>query len=117
MSKISEEQKEKAQQLRDKLANDFDEKEAKEFASTNEDKKWYSDFILLFDMLNEKDFHLSQKSKLLIMGTLAYIILPVDIIPDFIPIVGWLDDVFILGLTINSLHDEIQRYKKRYKST
>jgi len=113
MSRISEEQQKKAQEIRDKLADDFDEEEAESFAKKNEDKKWYDDFILLLQMLKDPEFELSNKSKLLIAGTLAYVILPIDVIPDFMPIVGWLDDVFILGYTINSLSDDIARYKAK----
>ena len=111
MSTISKEQKAKAEELRDKLAEDFNEEEASVFASSNDDKKWYSDFMLLLQMVKDPNFQLSNKNKLLIMGTLAYVILPIDIIPDIIPIVGWLDDVFILSYTMNSLHDEIEEYK------
>lgn len=28
----------------------------------------------------------------------AYVILPIDLVPDFIPIVGWLDDLGVVGL-------------------
>jgi uncharacterized membrane protein YkvA (DUF1232 family) len=28
----------------------------------------------------------------------AYVILPIDLIPDFIPIFGWLDDLGVVGL-------------------
>ncbi len=31
--------------------------------------------------------------KALIMGAIGYIILPVDLVPDAIPVAGWLDDI------------------------
>ncbi|MCK5679673.1 DUF1232 domain-containing protein [bacterium] len=34
-------------------------------------------------------------------GALAYVVFPVDIIPDFIPFVGWLDDVFIVNWAVS----------------
>ena len=117
MSSINKAQEEKALALRTKLADDFDEDEARNFASSNSDKKWYSDFMLLFDMLRDPDFALSNKNKLLIMGTLAYIILPIDIIPDFIPVIGWLDDVFVLTYTLSSLQEEIDAYKEMKMGT
>ena len=35
---------------------------------------------------------------LLIGGTLLYLISPIDIAPDFIPIIGWIDDAAIATL-------------------
>jgi len=117
MSTINKAQEEKALALRTKLADDFNEEKASSFASSNSDKKWYDDFMLLFDMLRDPDFTLSNKNKLFIMGTLAYIILPIDIIPDFIPVIGWLDDVFVLTFTLSSLQEEINAYKEQQKQT
>ncbi len=39
-------------------------------------------------------------SKLLIMLTIAYALSPLDLIPDFIPVLGLLDDLVILPLGI-----------------
>jgi uncharacterized membrane protein YkvA (DUF1232 family) len=43
---------------------------------------------------------------------LAYVVLPIDVIPDFIPVVGWLDDAFVLGLAMTTLKDEIEKFKQ-----
>ena len=112
MTEITKEQQERTAKLRDSLAEDFDECEAEEFASQNQDKRWYSDFILLYEMFTSESYQISDKTKLIIAGTLAYVVLPIDVIPDFIPIVGWLDDIFVLGLAMSTLEDEIQEYKR-----
>ncbi|WP_143306467.1 YkvA family protein [Chitinophaga vietnamensis] len=39
-------------------------------------------------------------AKVLIAFTLAYLLSPVDLIPDFIPILGYLDDLLIVPLLI-----------------
>lgn len=32
---------------------------------------------------------------ILVLIAIVYIISPIDFIPDFIPIVGWIDDIFV----------------------
>lgn len=39
----------------------------------------------------------------LILGTLAYLVSPIDIAPDFIPIVGQVDDILLLTLLVSEL--------------
>ena len=39
--------------------------------------------------------------KILIISTVAYALSPIDLIPDFIPIIGYLDDLIILPLMIS----------------
>jgi uncharacterized membrane protein YkvA (DUF1232 family) len=48
----------------------------------------------------------------IIGGGLLYFIVPLDLIPDYIPIVGLLDDFAVLSAIINSLQDELADYRK-----
>ena len=112
MSEISKEQQKKSKELRDALAKNFDEKKAEEFASIHKNNSWYDDFITLYEMITTSDYKISNQTKIIIAGTLAYVILPIDVIPDFIPVVGWLDDVFVLGLATTTLSDEIKKFKR-----
>ena len=45
-----------------------------------------------------KDHRTSWPAKLLAFLTVAYALSPVDLIPDFIPVIGYLDDLLILPL-------------------
>ena len=49
------------------------------------------------------DRRVSAMDKLLVAGAMAYIALPVDFIPDFIPFLGEVDDVFILVMALQRL--------------
>lgn len=46
------------------------------------------------------DPRVSWKAKLVAFITLAYALSPIDLIPDFIPILGFLDDLLIIPLGI-----------------
>ncbi len=39
-------------------------------------------------------------SKLIVAGVVAYLLSPVDLIPDFIPVLGVLDDILLLPLGV-----------------
>ena len=41
--------------------------------------------------------------KLLVAGAMAYIVMPIDLIPDFIPFFGEIDDLYILVLALQRL--------------
>jgi uncharacterized membrane protein YkvA (DUF1232 family) len=49
------------------------------------------------------DARVSMVDKLLVAGAMAYIVMPIDLIPDFIPFIGEVDDVFILVLALQRL--------------
>ena len=49
------------------------------------------------------DRRVSPVDKLLVAAAMAYIALPIDFIPDFIPFLGEVDDVFILVMALQRL--------------
>lgn len=50
----------------------------------------------------------------IVLGTLGYLLLPFDISPDFLPIVGQVDDIALLSLLVTELSQElIEWFKKR----
>ena len=42
-------------------------------------------------------------AKLLLVGAVAYLLSPIDLVPDFLPIRGRLDDVLVLLISLASL--------------
>ena len=68
-------------------------------------------YALILYYVLEKD-EVSLKDKIIITGALGYFILPIDLIPDFIPIAGYTDDVagmlFAIKKCMNYVDDEIR---------
>jgi len=46
-----------------------------------------------------------------IVAGLIYFLTPLDIIPDFIPVVGYIDDAFVLGLVIRQIRVDLDKYR------
>jgi uncharacterized membrane protein YkvA (DUF1232 family) len=56
--------------------------------------------------------------KLTLMGALAYFILPFDVVPDFLPLVGFGDDAAVLALAIKLVGDQIKpEHRERARET
>jgi len=52
------------------------------------------------------------KSLILIIGALLYFLVPIDIIPDFIPATGFVDDVAVILLVFKTISDDITAYRQ-----
>lgn len=61
--------------------------------------RFVPDCLVLFRRLLG-DPRVPRARKLLLAGTLAYLALPFDLVPDFLPVVGQLDDVLVVALTL-----------------
>jgi len=56
---------------------------------------------LLFGLIT--DSRVAAVDKLLVVGAIAYIVTPIDFIPDFIPFLGEVDDVYLLVMALQRL--------------
>jgi uncharacterized membrane protein YkvA (DUF1232 family) len=65
----------------------------------------------LFSDAVKGNYKLHPATLAMIGGGLLYFILPMDLIPDYIPFVGFLDDMAILTTIINSLQGELKKYR------
>ncbi len=55
---------------------------------------------------------LSGKSLTLIIGAIIYYVSPIDIIPDFLPLAGLLDDATVLAFALRSVKGELDAFKE-----
>ena len=62
---------------------------------------------------------ISTKSIIAVVATLLYFVNPLDLVPDFIPFVGQIDDILVLTYLVKTLNHEIQRFMawEKEKST
>ena len=49
-----------------------------------------------------RDGRVPRRHKLLLAGLLAYLALPFDLVPDFIPVAGQLDDVLVTAIVLRA---------------
>jgi len=67
----------------------------------------------LFQMMREAwrgHYKMSLLTKLAVIAGLAYVLFPFDFVTDLIPVLGWLDDGFVIFLVIKRLQSETHRY-------
>ncbi|SEQ50196.1 Protein of unknown function [Solimonas aquatica] len=67
-------------------------------------------FSLIRDYANGSYREVPWASIAAIVGALAYVLSPVDLIPDFIPVVGYMDDAMVVGLCLRLVGEDLAKY-------
>ncbi|PRY85482.1 YkvA family protein [Mongoliibacter ruber] len=62
------------------------------------------------------EFKVSNRTLGLIVLGLVYFVTPLDLIPDFIPVIGYVDDLSVLLAVFGSVKDEVEEFKKWEKT-
>ena len=57
-----------------------------------------------------KEFPLG--SLIALVGALLYFLSPVDLIPDTLPGIGYLDDITVLGIAVKFAYTDLEAYKE-----
>lgn len=65
---------------------------------------------LVKDWMKGEYKELTKSTILLIIGSLIYLVNPIDLIPDFL-VGGFIDDLAVLGYVIKKIADELNAYK------
>ena len=59
---------------------------------------------------------LSRRKTLLTAGAIIYFVSPLDIIPDALPFVGVLDDIWLIGWIVKTLDEEYDKFQEWEKT-
>jgi uncharacterized membrane protein YkvA (DUF1232 family) len=64
--------------------------------------RFVPDVVVLLGRL-VRDDRVPARSKLLLFALAGYLVLPVDLIPDFLPVVGQLDDALVVAFALRAI--------------
>jgi len=98
--RTEEEYKREAEQIADQFEAKL-EKAKKGFRFT-------ADLMALFGYMMDPEVHWGRKA--IVVAALLYFIVPLDSIPDFVPVAGFLDDIGVVAAAIRYLGTQLDRY-------
>lgn len=72
----------------------------------------------LIDMVRDEEWKLEIKERKNVIAALAYFAEPQDIIPDDVPVLGYIDDAIMIELVVNDLKHELESFEDfcKYRS-
>ena len=79
----------------------------------------WKDIKLLYSMISDVvrgRYKLPYRTIAAVAFTLMYFVNPFDLIPDIIPVVGYIDDAFIVSLCIKFIGTDLEKYRKWIQS-
>ena len=113
IDEMDKEQKKFFDKFKKEEITDAEILEGEEKAENLGDKK--NDFLLLIDMVKDSingSFKIPALTLASIIGSIIYVISPIDAIPDIIPVLGWGDDMTVIGVVMASIAATVADYKK-----
>jgi uncharacterized membrane protein YkvA (DUF1232 family) len=80
-------------------------------------KAYLEDLQLAYKMLRDPHFQISKQTKTVLIIALLYVISPIDLLPDAIPLLGLVDDVLVAGYALRQASAELERYRQTVRTT
>jgi uncharacterized membrane protein YkvA (DUF1232 family) len=103
---------EKSKELLDQAIKKANEKEEKKGPLAD---VWNS-MTALFRLLNayiHKDYtHIPWGSLILVVVAIIYFVSPIDLIPDWIPLGGFIDDAAVIGFVLKQINTDLEQFLK-----
>jgi uncharacterized membrane protein YkvA (DUF1232 family) len=66
--------------------------------------------LLINNYVRKKYTDVSKVSIIAIIAVLIYFVSPFDIIPDVVPVMGYADEVFLIGKCLDIIEDELTKF-------
>jgi uncharacterized membrane protein YkvA (DUF1232 family) len=105
----------KASPIQDSDASVSFPEEVRRTRSRPADPRKIWDYLeLLFSMLSDSykgKYPVPKKTVLVLTLALFYLISPIDIVPDIIPLVGFADDIAMLAFAASLIKDDLEKYR------
>lgn len=77
-------------------------------------KEQITNFQTILDLVKDSlnnGFSIDKKTLAIFIGAIIYVIVPIDLIPDFVVGVGWLDDIAVIAWVANNFNTIINTYQ------
>lgn len=91
-------------------------KKAADKSETGPIDRLFSDVTLLIGIISDYisgDYReVPWGTLVMIVGSIIYFVSSIDLIPDFIPGVGFLDDIAVIAYVIKQIDSDLQKYKE-----
>jgi uncharacterized membrane protein YkvA (DUF1232 family) len=117
--KLSGEQQTEATQIAARMTERDERKVRKEYAAAEDTARGrgaghrlLEGIGTLWQMLCDSSYSIPWSTRGLILFALVYFIMPIDAIPDPIPVLGYLDDAAVVGWVVSVIGDDIAAYQK-----
>lgn len=81
----------------------------KTFTEVREDLSYMREYLR--DILQGKYKDYNTSKLVLIIAGLIYVVSPFDLIPDWLPVGGFLDDITVIRFVFSTVKEELERYK------
>ncbi len=70
---------------------------------------WLGPHLVQLILRLARDPRVSGRTKSVLVGVAVYLASPVDLVPDFIPLLGYLDDVLLVAIVLDGLLNHVDR--------
>ena len=76
--------------------------------------KYFNDLCEIFDLLRDRVTGIYKETPwttiAALTGALIYVLSPLDLVFDFLPVIGFLDDAVVIGLAIKLAQSDLEKY-------
>jgi uncharacterized membrane protein YkvA (DUF1232 family) len=70
---------------------------------------WLAPHLVLLIVRLARDPRVSGRTKSVLAGVALYLASPVDLVPDFVPLLGYFDDVLLVAIVLDGLLNHVDR--------